>query len=422
MRAILLLLALALLAAAPVASAQKSGVITFNGRSPQGALHPGSAVDATYTATLVADATAYASTPGVPVHYAIAKAPAWATVTLSPSEDIFPTPVGVGALSPTYTAVRPLSVHFAIAGDLPQEGRIMGLVQIVAATSGSSMGTLTGSLSIPLMVDTGAAPCPAGTIATQDAGAVPTGPAMGAYGLAGLAAFGVGLAVALRARRAGVALAVLAVLVVPVLPVASAQKTGSIVFSPMAFTDPLHPGSVQTRTSTMTIVADLTSYTGIIGVPYYLHVAEAPAWATVVVNPPTGIFPVQPGAQSISPTFTATVPISVTVLVGDLNFTEARVGRITLVATTAGNSFGSVMGAMSFAVGVVSPARCAAAPAPSTSLSSAAAKPDAPATDPLIRQQTSSATAIPTAGYAVVGGCAIAGAGLGLALSRRGRR
>lgn len=422
MRTILLVALLGgLLVLVPAASAQRTGVLTFRGDLPSHALQPGDSLDLVVAVTLTADETAYLSTPGVPVTYSVAKAPAWAMVTLSPTHDIFPTDLGPAVAAPTYTVVRPLHVQIKVVDDLPQQGRITDAIRLVGATM-TPMGTVNGGMMIPLMVDTGTAPCSTtSSLATQDAGVVVTGQAWGVYALAGLAALALGLTVALRARRAGAALAVLAVLLVPALPMASAQRAGAVSFSPLSFHNVTGAGSVQAETAVVTLTSDLTSYSSEIGVPFMAAVTKAPAWATVVLPQATGIFPLPSGAMMVSQSYVSSAPLTVIVMVGDLNFSGPADGVVQITVTTM-NQFGSTSGTTSFPLHIVAPPACATQLQP-TAVQAASVKATptvaAPPQDNGLTVQQSTAAPISVPTFAVIGGCAIAGAGIGLVLARK---
>ncbi len=425
MRAALLVALFALLLAAPAALAQKAGAIVIQLDPPRHALAPGDQVDVVGTATFIADPTAYASLGGVPVTYIVSKAPAWATVTVSPETDFFPAHAPTSAAD--FESARPIKVHVAIHSDLAPQGPLPGVVEITAITQ-TSMGSLSGRGSLPFMVTTGDAPCPPGTtpLRTQDASAVVTGGAWGAWAAGALAAAGLGFALALRAPRAAGSLALLALLALPVaLPAASAQRSGVVVIGSVSLPDPLVPGNVTTVADQMTLETDPTAYANLIGVGYHLSVTKAPAWATVVLDHADGVFPNPPPLADASGAFTSTATFRLTILVGESDLVGYFTDRIEVSAIAEGTA-GATSGRMSFPVGLHVPARCQAddaplptpAPAPAAPLRTA---PTPPSQETPLVVQSHEARA-PVGGYAFVLGCGVAGAGAGLFLSRRAQK
>lgn len=102
-------------------------------------------------------------------------------------------------------------------------------------------------------------------------------------------------------------------------PTAEAQASASLTISlnpPSEAVKPLqNPISF---TGSVTFTSDYSSLTGVIGIPVQYTVSQKPAWATVIVNPASDVFPApQAGAGSAGTSYTITRPITITVSASD---------------------------------------------------------------------------------------------------------
>src|SRR5438874_77738 len=104
----LLALALVALVALPAADAQQNMSLTLTVTPPKDHFGAGASATVPAQVTLYADATVVTELNGVPVTYSVVRAPAWARVTISPSNDVFwfggPQP------SPTYAATKSFTI------------------------------------------------------------------------------------------------------------------------------------------------------------------------------------------------------------------------------------------------------------------------------------------------------------------------
>lgn len=145
-------IALALLTFLPTpAAAQQSGNVTVTLNSPERALVAHDSVTTNGIVTLTVDYTAILGLTGIPVTYTITQAPAWATVVVSPSSDVFPAPMApMPGLA--YTVMRPITISISVA-DGPGADEI-GVVELTAVTSAAPLGrSFAGKGVIPVSFD-----------------------------------------------------------------------------------------------------------------------------------------------------------------------------------------------------------------------------------------------------------------------------
>jgi hypothetical protein len=123
MKALHLALLASLVAAAalalPAAAAQQNGSLTIHLETPERPVAPGQTLVVRGSATLVADALAYAHLEGIPVTFTI-EGPAWASLVVTPSSAVFP-----ASAAPGFGYVSTIPFHVAIAaseGPEAQEG------------------------------------------------------------------------------------------------------------------------------------------------------------------------------------------------------------------------------------------------------------------------------------------------------------
>lgn len=140
------------------AAAQQQGSLTMYLEAPEMALSD-EVTTLTFQgiATLTTDATAYASPTGIPVQYTITKQPAWATVTVSPSTDVFQTghPVGL-----TLTTSKAFTITVTLHHDPGED--LSDVLEVTATTSaGTPFGAaFTGKGATPVAYDAPDEPCP----------------------------------------------------------------------------------------------------------------------------------------------------------------------------------------------------------------------------------------------------------------------
>lgn len=215
-RLLVLLLAVAGVAlAAPLAQAQMSTSLTLQSSVPDDPIVSGTRVTFSGMATLVTDALVILNTQGVPVYYEVESAPAWATVTIAPQNDVFPVHPHPG--SPSYVAARQFTVIVdgASAGPDGEVGQIV--IRAVAAPSAPMARYAAAALSVPIRFDAGEAEChdapaeahaalpadeeaqaEAPPLTTQSSASTPVAVPLAAIG--GFAAVGTGVGLLLRHR------------------------------------------------------------------------------------------------------------------------------------------------------------------------------------------------------------------------------
>jgi hypothetical protein len=423
MRFLALATLLVLALATPTALAQQQGALTFFIQPPDHALHAGDHPTLVGTATLTVDVTAYTGVAGIPVAYSVSKLPASLHAVVSPSNDLFPLP-NSPTLGLSYSVSRQVTVSLVVDEDLPA-GFHADTIEVTAFTSPTFAGkSIMGRAMVPLMLAGASNPCPAGTVSTQSMDATPlaSGPGTATMVL-GVALLGGLVAIGLLGRRRALPLAALGALLLAgvAAPLASAQQQGSMVLMVTPTSNTLAPGSAAILPGAAHLTVDDTAMLGVIGIPVMYAVTKAPAWAAVAVLPGTDIFPAPP-SPTPSPVYTMARNFQVAVLVGDLNFTGTRIDTIEITATTTATTVGhSILSKVSFPISVTSPACKPEAKAAAAVTPPAVEKASAPpAKETPLTVQTQSAI-IPTGGYALLAGFAVAGAGVGLLLRRRTR-
>lgn len=148
MKNALLLAALAgLVLVAMPAEAQQTATLTLTMSPPERALTADEPqVTLQGVAVYTADATAYLALVGIPVSYHVTKAPAWASVTISPATDVFPVP---STPSPTYSAARAFTV--VVNADPNAVGEAIDQIEITATTAAAIAGkSTTGKNTVPI--------------------------------------------------------------------------------------------------------------------------------------------------------------------------------------------------------------------------------------------------------------------------------
>ena len=125
------------------------------------------------------------------------------------------------------------------------------------------------------------------------------------------------------------------------VPTAAAQQQAqiSVVLNPPS--EPVKPLQAPISfTGTVTLIADSSAYSGIIGVPVAYTVTKQPAWANVLVSPSTDIFPV--GTSTPSQNFQSSRPITVTVTASDAA-PAFQADQIEITATTTSTPGGKAV-------------------------------------------------------------------------------
>lgn len=180
MKALLLataLLCLLVVVPAP-AQAQQSGSVTVMLSAPTEALQQGSAPAVIPgVVTFTADITAALSPSGIPVTYTITKQPAWATVIVSPSTDMFPAPSAPTGLS--YAASRSILITVSVAHAPTAD--TTDVIELTATTGAAILGkSFVGIGAAPIAFDAPDEPCPEHAV-TQEQLAVWAAEATEAY-------------------------------------------------------------------------------------------------------------------------------------------------------------------------------------------------------------------------------------------------
>jgi len=215
---ILIALALAALAAVPAADAQLTAALTLTANSPDHALASGETTNVTGVATFTADATALLNVNGVPVTYAITKAPTWLSATISPTTDIFPIPLTPAA---DVVVTRPWRLDLLVAdnasGDDVSYIEITAIAQPEAPLAGTLSHGASAKIQIPVRLhaattdpcpDAVAPPAPAASPAAAPVpqpvhvqSATATISPFSWAAIAGFAAVGAGVGLALKRRK-----------------------------------------------------------------------------------------------------------------------------------------------------------------------------------------------------------------------------
>ncbi|MFA5862562.1 MAG: hypothetical protein WDA16_12795 [Candidatus Thermoplasmatota archaeon] len=164
-----LLAGLALLA--PLASAQQNSALTLMLRPLDHALDGDTTTATGAVVTYVADATVLLNTAGVPVTYQVSKQPAWASVIVSPSSDIFmPNPQP----SVSYAMTKAFTLSISVAKDAPHDALdSIEITAIVMPGMVAAKGAMAKAMIAVHVVNT-QVPCEATPAAGATALAPPT--------------------------------------------------------------------------------------------------------------------------------------------------------------------------------------------------------------------------------------------------------
>lgn len=200
---------------APHAQAQFSTSMALLVAPAEEALVEGGRLVLSGTMVFTADQLAMLNTNGIPLKYSVVGAPAWATVTVSPSSDLIPVNAAPGPYV-SWTATRVFSI--VVDGDLDGIDGDVGLIEIAAvATPTAPQGRPTSAqTTIPVRFDAVDEPCdlphetvaaPAATpiedeaskpVVIQSSAATPL--AMPLAAVAGFGAVGAGVGLLVRRR------------------------------------------------------------------------------------------------------------------------------------------------------------------------------------------------------------------------------
>lgn len=159
MKALVVAACLAALTLFPASAvAQQSGAVIVFLQAPEEVVTDGQSIVIAGVVTLTVDITAFTEITGIPVEYAVTGAPAWASVVVSPANDVFP--IGYGA--PTgvaYTVTRQIMVTLTAAESMPED--LTDVIEITATTSPGLLGrSFTGKGSTIVAYDAPEEPCP----------------------------------------------------------------------------------------------------------------------------------------------------------------------------------------------------------------------------------------------------------------------
>ncbi|HET6405042.1 MAG TPA: hypothetical protein VFH78_10380 [Candidatus Thermoplasmatota archaeon] len=216
------------------------------------------------------------------------------------------------------------------------------------------------------------------------------------------------------------------------LPGAHAQQSGALILTLEAPAEPVREGGMVTFLGTVTLTVDYTAMLSLSGIPVSYSVANAPAWASVVISPASDVFPM-PSHPHPGTSYSVTRQIAVTVSAADVPERDT-VAAVEIAAVTspgfAGRSFtgnGATPVAFDVADEACDAAHAEELAAPARQAAQAYAKhqtsgngaQDASAEE--LTTQSAGARPLPLP-YAVVAGFAILGAGIGLVLRRRAGR
>lgn len=147
-RASALLLVLAAFALfAPSASAVGQSSATLMVHPDAAPVEPGEQVVLKGVLTLVADATAAAELSGMRVHYEIKHSPEWATVVLTPADDVIHFSSVPGPVQTAYTTFR-----VTVIPDAHMTQSEVGLVEVVASVRGQFHAT-SATGAVPVLVE-----------------------------------------------------------------------------------------------------------------------------------------------------------------------------------------------------------------------------------------------------------------------------
>lgn len=143
-------LALLTLVPAP-AQAQLSSQVTMTLTAPTEPLKADGTLTFTGAVTYTADYTAMLALTGIPVQYAVSEKPEWATVIVSPANDVFPAPVGPSS-GLAYSVTRMITVTVTLARALEEDAS--GAIVITATTSPAPLGQAAmGQGAVPILYD-----------------------------------------------------------------------------------------------------------------------------------------------------------------------------------------------------------------------------------------------------------------------------
>lgn len=156
----LIVVGLALLTFLPApAQAQMSSSLVVTLTSAEEPVREGSSVVLTGIATFTSDWTAALSLNGIPVTYTIDAVPAWASVVISPANDVFPPPGPASGATPlAYSVTRAFTVTVSASEELAADQTD---VLEIAATSSPTQGgrVAVGKASALVSYDAPEAPC-----------------------------------------------------------------------------------------------------------------------------------------------------------------------------------------------------------------------------------------------------------------------
>lgn len=150
-------LALVAFLPAPAEAQVFQSMVTITMNAPEGPLTNATSVLTFSGATMyTGDVGTYARMSGIPITYTVTKAPAWATVVVSPASDVIPAPAAPSGL--TYTAARSFQVTVVV--DPMFVGQAIDQVEVTVTTGASTLGMpATSKTSVPVMADVGEEPC-----------------------------------------------------------------------------------------------------------------------------------------------------------------------------------------------------------------------------------------------------------------------
>jgi len=160
---IILLLAAAAFLALPAASAQQQGSLVLTSAPPTNALAADSTTLVPVKLEFTFDATGDLQTAGIPVSYAVTKAPNGTAVSVSPASTVIPTTVGADALGLSRTVEKTFQVVINVNKDAPAD--VFDTIEVTAITHPGTLGNaFMGRTVIPIHIENAQAPCAQATV------------------------------------------------------------------------------------------------------------------------------------------------------------------------------------------------------------------------------------------------------------------
>ncbi|HET6404171.1 MAG TPA: hypothetical protein VFH78_05950 [Candidatus Thermoplasmatota archaeon] len=139
----------AFLAFVPTAEAQQSGSVTVTLSTPENVKPLQGPVSFTGTVTFIGDYSGLTGVVGIPVTYSVSKAPAWASVLISPANDVFPAPSNAQP-GTSYSQSKTITITVTASDQAP--AFTPDTIEITATTQGAGAGgrSFSGKGNVPI--------------------------------------------------------------------------------------------------------------------------------------------------------------------------------------------------------------------------------------------------------------------------------